>query len=302
MSSQRPYPIVLAHGIARFDFVTQSLRQKLNLALWDWNRAFDRLHYFRGIASHLQAHGFEAFKSSVGFADPLPVRAAQLAAEVERILVESGHAKVHIIGHSMGGLDTRHMLVYVPGMADKVASLTSIGTPHNGTSFANYGLLHGGETAIEVAREVVDFGGFETLTLAERQAFNEAARHEEASNPVVYRVYASAQTRDKLFGPLQRPYDIIAAQEGDNDGLVSMQSQLWTSQLVADDGTVKPVHQFRFPLPADHLNEIGWWDVHELCRANWWRLNLLREKRRFETAVKNVYLTIARDVTRLPTE
>ena len=299
MLAQRPYPIILAHGIARFDVLTESLRQRFNLALWDQRGAVDRLHYFRGIASHLQAHGFDAHATTVGFAEPLPVRAAQLAAEIERVLVETGHEKVHVIGHSMGGLDTRHMLVFVPGMAEKVASLTSIGTPHNGTSFADYGLTHGGEAAIEAVREIIDFGGFETLTLAERQAFNQAARHQEATNAVVYRVYASAQAREKVFGLLQRPYDIIFAQEGENDGLVSVQSQLWTDRLVSDDGATKPVQQFRFPVPADHLNEIGWWDVRELGRANWWRLNMLREKKEFETAVKNAYLTIAQDVSNL---
>ncbi len=299
MATTRPYPIILAHGIARFDFLTESLRQRVNLTLWDQREVFDRLHYFRGIVSYLQARGFDTHATTVGFAEPLPVRAAQLAAEIDRVLVETGREKVHVIGHSMGGLDTRHMLVFVPGMAEKVASLTSIGTPHNGTSFADYGLTHGGEAAIEALREIIDFGGFETLTLAERRAFNEAARHREATNSVVYRVYASAQAREKVFGPLQRPYDIIFAQEGENDGLVSVQSQLWTDRLVADDGTTKPVHQFHFPIPADHLNEIGWWDVRELGRANWWRLNMLREKRGFETAVKNIYLTIAQDVTQL---
>jgi triacylglycerol esterase/lipase EstA (alpha/beta hydrolase family) len=42
---------------------------------------------------------------------------------------------VHIIAHSMGGLDARHLIVDIVTMADKVGTLATIGTPHLGTSF-----------------------------------------------------------------------------------------------------------------------------------------------------------------------
>ena len=42
---------------------------------------------------------------------------------------------MHLIAHSMGGLDARHMIVR-EGMAERVASLTTVGTPHNGTPVA----------------------------------------------------------------------------------------------------------------------------------------------------------------------
>jgi hypothetical protein len=45
MLDTQPYPIVLAHGIARFDVLTESLLGKLNLFLWDFNLAFNRLHF-----------------------------------------------------------------------------------------------------------------------------------------------------------------------------------------------------------------------------------------------------------------
>jgi hypothetical protein len=44
--------------------------------------------------------------------------------------------RVHILAHSMGGLDSRWALAQ-DGMADKIASLTTIATPHRGTSLGD---------------------------------------------------------------------------------------------------------------------------------------------------------------------
>lgn len=296
MAEVNNYPIVLAHGIARFDFLRESLMQRLRLFLADLTFAPDRTHYFKGVASHLARHGFEAHHSAVSFASSVETRASDLRQEILRILRESGQEKVHIIGHSMGGLDSRQMIVN-DNMADKVASLTTIGTPHLGTSFADWGLSHGGADLIKIIRGFVDMEGFLTLTIDARRAFNESAQNVEATNDVLYQTYAGWQSQDLIFTPLKASWQIIHDAEGANDGLVSAASQRWVSELVSDDGRVKRVRQFDFPFPVDHLNETGWWDVSELRQARWWRLVLPREKRRFETAVKHVYLQIARDVT-----
>jgi len=44
--------------------------------------------------------------------------------------------RVHLLAHSMGGLDSRWVLAQ-DGMADNIASLTTIATPHRGTSLGN---------------------------------------------------------------------------------------------------------------------------------------------------------------------
>ncbi|HEX6386493.1 MAG TPA: alpha/beta fold hydrolase [Anaerolineae bacterium] len=296
MPSPKNYPIVLAHGIARFDFITDSLVRQLPLLLSDLSLAFDRLHYFRGIATYLRDHGFTTHHSGVSFAAGVETRARELRQEVLRILEECDADKVHIIGHSMGGLDSRYMIVH-EGMADKVASLTTIGTPHLGTSFADWGLSHGGEWAIGVFRRFLSLDGFLTLTLAARNEFNELVRHHEATNSVIYQTYASVEERDWVFGPIRPSWQIINEAEGPNDGLVPLTSQQWTAKLVSNDGVEKTVRQHQFPLPADHLNQIGWWDLDELRRVKWWQVGILNERRKYETAIKNVYLKIAREVT-----
>jgi triacylglycerol lipase len=292
MSSNKIYPIVLAHGIARFDFLTDRFLQKWNLFLWDLSLAFDRLHYFKGISSHLKKHGFTVYATRVRFAAAADERAKNLRDEILAILHSGQYEKVHIIGHSMGGLDARRMIVR-EGMADKVASVTSIGTPHLGTSFADHGLERGGQQLIAMVGRVVNLTGFLDLTRSACQSFNEQARHAEASNDVIYQTYAATQKRAHLFFPLRGAWDIINEEEGMNDGLVSRTSQRWVDRLVADDGTEKTITRKDFPLPADHLNQTGWWDVGELRGSRWWRLHLIREKRRFEAAIRNVYLEIA---------
>ena len=130
------YPFVLAHGIARFDFLRDHFVDGLGLLA---DRVGDRTHYFRNVRSHLLKGKFEVHHADVDFAGPLERRAADLKAEVERVLAgPPPRPKVHIIAHSMGGLDARYMIVKL-GMQDRVCSLTTIGTPHKGSSFADWG-------------------------------------------------------------------------------------------------------------------------------------------------------------------
>jgi triacylglycerol lipase len=196
----------------------------------------------------------------------------------------------------MGGLDARRMIVQ-EDMADKVASVTTIGTPHLGTSFADFGLKHGGEQLITLVDHSLDLTGFLDLTRDVWKTFNAEVLRQEVSNSVIYQTYAAAQERNLVFTPLRRSYDIIFDEEGENDGLVSVKSQRWTDKLVTSDGAEKAIIQKDFPMPADHLNQIGWWDIGELRRPRWWRLHLIREKRRFEAAIRDVYLDIARSVS-----
>lgn len=145
MPAREELPIILAHGIARFDILREILLAKLRL---DEQKLPDRFRYFKGIKSHLEANGFEVYHTSVEFAGRVDIRARQLSDQVNRILDRTGSPKVHIIAHSMGGLDARHMIVD-PDMADKVATLATIGTPHMGTTFADFGITRGGRLVIE---------------------------------------------------------------------------------------------------------------------------------------------------------
>ena len=83
--------IVLAHGIARFDELFVILKQNKEL-------------YFNGVADHLRAHGFTVEEPVVAFADSVGERSRQLASKIK------GRGPVHVIAHSMGGLDARYAI------------------------------------------------------------------------------------------------------------------------------------------------------------------------------------------------
>jgi triacylglycerol lipase len=311
MSAQRTYPIALAHGIARFDFLRQALEAEsrkifgdsfdkvlIHLANHGIKIQTDRLHYFRGILSYLEDDGFDVHHTNVSFASSLEDRANVLKSQIEAIINSTGAQKVHLIGHSMGGLDSRFMIARL-GMAERVASLTTIGTPHFGTSFADAGLKHGGTELIALVSSVIDIRGFEDLTPASCNSFNDSARNAEAANGVFYQTYSSAEDRPMVFTPLHPSWDVISSEEGENDGLVSVKSQAWVSELNSDEGASKQIVQKQFPVPADHLNEVGWWDLDEVHKDG--VFHGLSSRTEYERSIKQVYLGIAQGLrTRFP--
>jgi len=294
MTMKKNHPLILAHGITRPDYLIDFIVRKLNLN--DYSHVFDKFHYFKGIASYLKQHDFEVYHTSVSFAADVETRAKDLTQEVQKILAATGHEKVHIIGHSMGGLDARHMIVN-HGMAEKVASVTTLGTPHLGASVADWFIENGRWNRIFSALgKVINLAGFKDLTTAACRAFNHLARDAEASNPVIYQVYVSSHKREFTFLPFQKTWQITYDHEGDNDGLVSVQSQKWEESLTAKTGAQKIVRQYDFPVAADHVNQMGWVHRTGLFKTNAWNWQIWEEKREYELAVKNVYLKIAREV------
>ena len=72
--------------------------------------------------------------------------------------------KVNIIAHSMGGLDARYAIAKL-GLADRVASLVTIGTPHLGTPLANLGARLSDLLRLKsLLGRVVDIDAFYNLT------------------------------------------------------------------------------------------------------------------------------------------
>jgi len=284
-------PIVLAHGIARFDILTLLLRKKLDIAE---NVVEDRFQYFKGIKTFLESHGFVVFHPNQPFAGAVELRAQQLAARVQEAIQETQAPKVHIIAHSMGGLDARRMIVD-NGMADRVATLATIGTPHHGSPVADKLAEPGGALLLQMLDKVFDVDGVNDLTSNACEMFNRRAEDSEARNSVVYQTYSASEDLKDVFAPLVPGWLIIRDAEGLNDGLVSVRSQKWERELVATDGTRKAIQQREFPFQADHLNEVGWWDPQETITPLFGG-DLVHQARAFEERVRNFYLEIARNL------
>ncbi len=291
MPTNQMLPIVLAHGIARFDILLEIHRKKFNLSK---NPLSDEFQYFKNIKTHLESQDFKpVFHTNQDFAGSVDKRARQLRNKINQIISETGAGKVHIIAHSMGGLDARRMIVDLE-MADKVASLTTIGTPHLGTILADHVISKGGVFLIEILGKVVklDLDGFKDLTITACEQFNRRAEKHEATNEVFYQTYSSFEEFDQMFMPLIPSWVFIRNVEGRNDGLVPFTSQQWKKELIASDGRRKTIMQKEFPMPADHLNQVGWWDLEEAINPVF-GVSLIQQKIEYENRIKNIYLEIA---------
>jgi len=131
--TETQYPIILAHGMSGFDSL------------------FGVVDYWPGIVSALESGGAEVFVTEVSQFNQTETRGEQLLAQVEEIVAITGEAKVHIIGHSHGGLDARYVAAMRP---DLVASVTTVGTPHHGAELADF------------VRDVVEEGSLGETVLA----------------------------------------------------------------------------------------------------------------------------------------
>lgn len=91
--------------------------------------------YFWGVRDALAADGVHAVAPSLPRFASSPERAEVLAKVVDEVLAATGAERVHIIGHSQGGLDSRYLIEHL-GYQEKVGSLTTLSTPHQGSPVA----------------------------------------------------------------------------------------------------------------------------------------------------------------------
>ena len=207
--------------------------------------------YFRGARAAFPGACFP----QVPVVGSIEMRAQALATEITAFRFPEPHARIHIVAHSMGGLDARYALHRdVSGLAPRVASLSTIATPHRGSPIAD--LLVGPDAGGRPVRRVVyealrgvvavfglPTGALDNLTTAYARRFNEA--HPDIADIPCY-CYAGNSATSYLL-QLTSAYIRNAGQaedERENDGLVSVASASW-----------KPLAES--PWPTDHLGEVG---------------------------------------------
>jgi triacylglycerol lipase len=106
-------PILLVHGFienyAIFTVMERALRR----------RGFQMLTaYDYGLLTH-----------------SIPRAAIRLGETIEKLATWSGYERIHVIGHSLGGLITRYYVQRLGGDS-RVHTLVTLGTPHQGTRLA----------------------------------------------------------------------------------------------------------------------------------------------------------------------
>lgn len=139
---------MLCHGLFGFD--------KVEIGQYSAKKpALITLYYWLGIREALEAAGAEVLVTHVKPTASVSERASELALQIEEHY--PGRA-VNLVGHSMGGLDCRHLICQKP-TSFSVSSLTTIATPHHGSPFADLclsslgGGMQDGREPLLIARE-----------------------------------------------------------------------------------------------------------------------------------------------------
>jgi len=203
--------VVLIHGLFGF--------RKL---LW--------LEYFQGVRQLYEGMGLRVLVPSLPWADSIEQRAHALASQLS-----TKPAPLHLLAHSMGGLDARYWVTHLDG-ADKVVSLTTLSTPHHGSSAA--------DLACQSYSPYRLFAGVRDLTLANLKLFNaDTPNHPD----VIYRSYSATRPVTEHPWIVRHHGRIIQNMEGNNDAQVSIQSAIWGEHIST--------------LPCDHF---------ELISKNFW--------------------------------
>ena len=107
-------PVLLVHGLVDnrsiFAVMRRSLRRRGFTSVCSWN--------YSPLLSDVARGGRE------------------LGAHIERICARTGHERVHVVGHSLGGLIARYH-VQRQGGDSRVQTLVTLGTPHQGSVLAH---------------------------------------------------------------------------------------------------------------------------------------------------------------------
>lgn len=231
------YPVVLMHGFGTLASI----------------RRGGHLHEE---AMSLRAQGVWAYAPNVAPYNTVAIRAPMWKKHLEFVLEETGARKLNLIAQSMGGLDARFAISRL-GMADRVASLVTVSTPHRGSAIADWA----GEQPSrirETAAVLANWLGTKTLPDANADFLNAVTELSpehitRVFNPktpdhpsVRYWSYAgqAGKGTDVPITPVLRFLNnILYEREGVNDGFVSIESARWGNFL----GTIT----------ADHAQEVG---------------------------------------------
>ena len=220
------YPIVLVHGIVAHD------RKSI-------------VNFWGRIPEKLKEKNMKVFLGNTDSWGNYESNAKILKATVEKILRETKKEKVNIISHSKGGLDSRYF-IWRYNFGDKVASLTTISTPHHGSEIADLIYRRKIVHSLTVKKTLNTFGKLYgdtnpdlfnvnyQLTTEKMKEFNDDICMDD-------RVYYQSiyTTMKNSFDDLMFFYSYLYLKSisGANDGVVSEHSATWGNNIVKiEDG------------------------------------------------------------------
>ncbi|MCL1938267.1 MAG: alpha/beta hydrolase [Candidatus Azobacteroides sp.] len=221
------YPVVLVHGIIAYD------RGRI-------------MHFWGRIPEKLKENGVKVFFGNTDSWGDYESNAKILNATIEEVLDKTKSKKVNIIAHSKGGIDSRYF-VWKYNNDDRIASLTTLSTPHRGAEIADLiykqKIVHSDKTKKTLKIFGKLYGDINPdlynvnyqLTTEKMREFNENIGMDQ-------RVYYQSMytTMKNSFDDLMFYYShrYIQNISGDNDGIVSEHSAQWGKNIVKIEGGI----------------------------------------------------------------
>lgn len=246
-------PIILAHGFVGFK----------RFLVWQ---------HFNGVERRLRGAGYPAIQAEVHPTRSIEERSRQLLDCINSHI--GAEHPFHIIGHSMGGIDARY-LAAPNGLnqGHRIASVTTIGTPHRGSPIADRVPV----SFVRLAGMGAWFGRwlpfdpdtrkflsrlseqrYEGLPQLKVSYMQETFNQQIIDHPAVrYLSFAGVIPSGKTIFPRTLSWSHIKQLEGDNDGLVSIASAQWgefMGCLASDHGALVGLQIMPWMKgPFDHL-------------------------------------------------
>lgn len=216
------YPIILVHGIGAKD------------SNFFWGR----------IPKKMQNMGLKVFLGNTDSWGSIESNAISLSKTVDYVLNLCQCEKVNIIAHSKGGLDSRFLISSL-NYAEKIASLTTISTPHHGSEIVDY-IFENKSTYSPISKRIISlivrlYGDkspepykiIAELTTKSLIDFNLRNLNSEKVYYISYCTFMKNSIDDLSYF---LTYRYLKKAVGDNDGIVSVASAQWGEDCILIKG------------------------------------------------------------------
>ena len=209
-------------------------------------------NYWGTLPDYLKAHGAAVFTARQGAFSSHVDNGRTLKYRIFEVLEKTKKDKINIIGHSKGALEARYMISNLD-MGEVVASLTTMGAPHRGSSLADIIVGRVPIGQFMLARLVNVFArmmgdnspdslraALSVTTEAMEQFNKEVLDHPK----VYYQSYAGHVDKNHSNLLMKTVAAILYPIEGKNDGLVSIRSAKWGEYqgLISDENCKSVSH------------------------------------------------------------
>ncbi len=210
------YPLLMVHGMG--------FRDRKHLCYWG------------RVPKTLESLGARVFFGNQDSVGSIESNADTIAKSLDEALRVTGADKVNILAHSKGGLEAKYLVNH--GYQDKIASITTIDTPHHGSHTIDF-LMKSPKWMVMTAAWGTDlwmkilgdkhpdsYKCFDILTTGTAEQF-------DIDNPAPEGIYCQSYAF-KCESAFSDPvfcitFPVVSRFDGENDGMVSVASSRWAN-------------------------------------------------------------------------